>query len=206
MPAPISAKSERTRLRIRAAAAALFNERGVAAVNTHAIARAARLSPGNLYYHYPDKRAIVREIFSDIAIYKPERWEQPDGFGPFLEFYLGSVVEHRFFFRDFSGLLREDRVLAARWRRAWADVSQSMRATLRRWVAEGLMNPFRSAADEDAFLDNAWVLSHFAGVYAEAKRPAGDSDARLQPLIGFLRPYHTPKGLRELERFAARLS
>ena len=198
-----TAKSELTRRRIRGAAVSLFNERGVSAVTTHAVARAARLSPGNLYYHYRDKRAIVRDVFRDIAIYRRDAWRAVDGdFAAFLSFYFGSVIEHRFFFRDFSALLRDDRALASQWRRAWSEVLEDMRAMLRRWVAEGLILPFEGKAGEDAFLDNAWVLSHFSAVYAEARRGAApDAGREVSGLAAFLAPYHTAKGRRELERW-----
>jgi AcrR family transcriptional regulator len=48
---------------ITSAAAALFARQGFAETSTADIAKAAGISTGSLFYHYPDKAAIFRAIF-----------------------------------------------------------------------------------------------------------------------------------------------
>jgi TetR/AcrR family transcriptional regulator, transcriptional repressor of aconitase len=48
---------------ITSAAAALFARRGFAETSTADIAKAAGISTGSLFYHFPDKAAIFRAIF-----------------------------------------------------------------------------------------------------------------------------------------------
>lgn len=49
---------------ITRAAATLFAERGFAATTTAAIAKAAGVSTGSLFYYFADKRAVFRSIFA----------------------------------------------------------------------------------------------------------------------------------------------
>lgn len=53
--------------RIKEAAIALFNENDTLSINTNHIAKAAGMSPGNLYYHYANKEAIIREIYQEMS-------------------------------------------------------------------------------------------------------------------------------------------
>lgn len=205
--AGVSLRSDQTRERILSAALRLFNAEGTSRINTHDIARAAGISPGNLYYHYPDKQAIVRDIFDDIPIYRGSAWSphrRATDFKAFLDFYLGSIWKYRFFFRDFSLLLKSDPKLSKEWRSAWRRLQSMMRRTLRLWVKEGVIKPFADRPAEDEFIDTAWILSHFWPLYCEARfgpRLPRDPAGGFALLYSFLRPYHTSSGRRELDRY-----
>jgi len=54
-----------SRARILAAARALFAERGFFACKVADIARRAGMSPGNVYWHFDSKEAILRAILAD---------------------------------------------------------------------------------------------------------------------------------------------
>jgi len=211
--AAMAAKSQWTRERILEAARRAFNRAGWVRTDTHDVAREARMSPGNLYYHYPDKKAIVRDLFERIEIYDEQAWRNwaasgAEAFPAFLDFFFGSALRHRFFFLDFSALMREDPTLARRWRVRHERLSAALAAAARAWVDAGLMRPFGSEEDAQAFVDNAWILCHYAAAYVQAKAmlPAEQAHADgLRLVISFLRPYHTPAGHRHLDRCAARL-
>lgn len=53
--------------RIKAAAIDLFNENETLSITTNHIAKAAGISPGNLYYHYRNKEEIIREIYAQMS-------------------------------------------------------------------------------------------------------------------------------------------
>ena len=55
-----------SRERVFAAAAAEFAARGYAGANVDRIARAARLNKAMIYYHFPSKAALYREILRDM--------------------------------------------------------------------------------------------------------------------------------------------
>ena len=55
-----------SRERVFTAAAAEFAARGYAGANMDRIARAARLNKAMIYYHFPSKAALYREILGDM--------------------------------------------------------------------------------------------------------------------------------------------
>ena len=63
----------KTRDRILEAALELFNENGVSEVTTHHVAIKCGISPGNLYYHYRNKEAIIRALFDQALIFVAEQ-------------------------------------------------------------------------------------------------------------------------------------
>jgi AcrR family transcriptional regulator len=67
MDLPVENKAQQTRRRILDAAAVLFRDQGYAAVSLRAIAQAARLQGGSVYYHFDSKDEIVVEVL-DIGI------------------------------------------------------------------------------------------------------------------------------------------
>ena len=102
----------KTRDRIIEASLALFNAQGERNVTTNHIAAHLGISPGNLYYHFPNKQAIVAELFMRYE-------ERVDGFlqlplqrpvevrdkAVYLEALLGAMWDYRFLHRDLEHLL-----------------------------------------------------------------------------------------------------
>jgi AcrR family transcriptional regulator len=67
VPVPSKAEqSEATRRALVAAARGLFAEGGFAGTPTEAIVRAARVTRGALYHHFPDKVALFQAVYEDI--------------------------------------------------------------------------------------------------------------------------------------------
>lgn len=209
-PLPHSSLTRETRSRIRKAALELFNGDGTATVTTHDIAEAAEMSPGNFYYHYKNKEAVIRDIFYEMEIYSIERWLERGpqsgrgNFVDFIQFFFGNLFKYRFFFREFSALLNADPVLKKMWR----DYNDDLRTTLERaahlWMEAGILRKFSSPAKLVAFVDNAWVLSHFSVSYLESRKSLSDKRAHEESLrlfVRYLYPYHTEKGQRALDLY-----
>jgi AcrR family transcriptional regulator len=161
--APVS-----TRDRILDAALALFNEAGTAAASTNHVAAAAAISPGNLYYHFRNKEAIIRDLFErlfarwDAAFALPD--DRPLATADLLRLVRANFAvmwDYRFAYRELIPLIRRDELLRDRWlavrRRGYA----GFRALVAVFVAAGVL---RAPADPDAverLADLCWLISEF---------------------------------------------
>jgi AcrR family transcriptional regulator len=63
----LTRKGRATRDRIVAAAAELMFERGVAAVSTEDVQRAANVSPSQLYHYFGDRRSLIRAVIAHLT-------------------------------------------------------------------------------------------------------------------------------------------
>lgn len=205
-----SSQSLETQERILKAALKLFNEKGSDSVTTHDIAEEAGISPGNLYYHFKNKAAIIRSLFFKIEVFSVNKWHEKSPahreirFSDFMQFYFGGLSTYKFFFKEFSALLEKDPILAREWKSAYERLFSVMQETLKGWIAQGLIKPFRRQEDADAFLETIWILAafsegHLATRLGSSKKTAGARST--QCLVKFLYPYHTEKGQRVLDLY-----
>jgi AcrR family transcriptional regulator len=104
-------------------AISLFNEQTVAAVSTNHIARDLGISPGNLYYHFRDKEAIILAIHDRMVGEWDTVWQLPRGRQP-TPSDLATILEtsfhlhwrFRFFGRELLALMTRDPELRERYR------------------------------------------------------------------------------------------
>ena len=102
----------------------LFNQQGERSISTNHIAAHMEISPGNLYYHFPNKQAIIAVLFSEYESLVDSFLRPPQGRAATVEdkrFYLQELLaamwRYRFLHRDLEHLLDSDPELAARYRR-----------------------------------------------------------------------------------------
>jgi AcrR family transcriptional regulator len=114
----------KTRERIVQTSLELFNQLGERSVSTNHIAAHMEISPGNLYYHFPNKQAIIAELFSEYEALVNTFLRPPKGRLASVEdkrHYLLEILDgmwrYRFLHRDLEHLLDSDPELAARYRR-----------------------------------------------------------------------------------------
>lgn len=95
----------------------LFNKYGTQEISTKRIAKQMGISPGNLYYHFKNKKQIIRALLMDVQ-------EPPDAFGieqlsplQYVLNHMNKVVlvweQYPFFKREINMLLKQDQVLKA---------------------------------------------------------------------------------------------
>jgi AcrR family transcriptional regulator len=114
----------KTRERIVQTSLELFNLQGERSVSTNHIAAHMEISPGNLYYHFPNKQAIIAELFTEYENLVNTFLRPPIGRLPAVEdkrYYLLEILDgmwrYRFLHRDLEHLLDADPELADRYRR-----------------------------------------------------------------------------------------
>jgi len=184
----------------------LFNNSGASSVTTHQIAEQTGISSGNLYYHFKNKEEIIRAIFWRMELFSETTWagrgplNPKEGLVGFMRFFFGELQKYRFFFREFAILLRSDALLAKLWQLRYEQLFGAMRQAANLWVKSGILRPFRSPADVDAFIENFWILANFTGVHLE-NRSSKAKDSSTNLLIYFLYPYHTEKGRKVLDLY-----
>lgn len=152
-----------TRHRILAISLELFNRDGERNTTTNHIADALAISPGNLYYHFRNKRDIIYQLFNQYRQHveaflvvpddRPLTWEDKM---TYLEAILQSIWEYRFLHRDLPHLMQQDTRLQADYR---AFVSAALERGLA--VYQGLRAAGLLEADDAALralMVNTWVL------------------------------------------------
>ena len=100
---PQQARSRRSRERIVKAAESLFESKGYETTTSSSIARRAGVSVGTFYLYFPDKHAVLMEIFHQtveqifaraVEGLKPEHWTKTD-VRRGIEALIASVLDSR---------------------------------------------------------------------------------------------------------------
>jgi AcrR family transcriptional regulator len=135
----------RTRERIVETALRLFNQFGAPNVTTTNIADELDISPGNLYYHFGNKDEIVNTI---LAAFKRDiegtlgapgiddaQVLTVEDIWLFLHLLFEIIWKYRFFYRDLSDLVSENRTLEMHFKQIVAHKIATARS-----LCEGLVN------------------------------------------------------------------
>jgi AcrR family transcriptional regulator len=156
-----------TRDRILNQALTLFNDMGVESTSTNHIAAALEMSPGNLYYHFRNKEAIIRELFGRLY----DRWDHaftlPEHPSPSLDDLQRLVHanfeimwEFRFVYRELATLLRKDAELQAGYLQVRARGYTGFQELVTHFAAAGVLRPIDTETCH-ALADFCWLISEF---------------------------------------------
>ena len=134
MPPP--KKPRRTAERILEVTLDLFNRFGEPNVSTTLISAELRISPGNLYYHYPAKDELINALCDRYERALGELLPAADGVAHvedawlFLHMLFELVWQHRFLYRDLNDLLSKNRRLETHMQSALKDTLRAMRQVI----------------------------------------------------------------------------
>ncbi len=126
----------RTAERILEVTLELFNRFGEPNVSTTLISAELRISPGNLYYHYPAKDELINALFRR---YESALGELLAAAGSVRNvedawFFLHSLFEliwqYRFLYRDLNDLLSKNRLLETHFQSVLADKTRAVQSLL----------------------------------------------------------------------------
>ena len=138
-------RPRRTRERILETSLALFNRRGAPHVTTADIAGEMNISPGNLYYHFPNKDAIVGELFRAFESRLQPLLADPGGrqidvedFWLWLHLLFELMGQYRFLYRDLDELAARDPVVGMRFGRMLRQGGATVVELCRGMVAAGI--------------------------------------------------------------------
>jgi AcrR family transcriptional regulator len=123
----------KTRDRILEVSLLLFNEEGESGLSSVDIANALEISPGNLYYHFKGKDAIIRALYQRFeeemrVILRGSKGGLASVEDNWVYIYilLEEIYDFRFFYRDLAGLLSRYPDLAVRFRSLVAGKRQTI--------------------------------------------------------------------------------
>lgn len=153
-----------TRERILQASLELFNTQGERSVTTNHIAAHLGISPGNLYYHFRNKQAIVAELFTAYEQWVGSFLHLPAGRAltledkaAYLQALLDAMWRYRFLHRDLEHLLDNDTQLAERYRVFAAQTLEHARYIYQGFVDAGVL--CMTPRQVEALTLNAWILA-----------------------------------------------
>lgn len=158
-----------TRDRILTTSLALFNRQGERTVTTNHIAAELSISPGNLYYHFRNKNAIIEELYSAHRASVLRLMTLPPG-GSFtladkarlLSVLTESMWEYRFFYRDTEHILAESPTLARLHKATFHVVFEQSRKLHQALAEAGLITATHEVQRDLSY--NAWlVLTNWIG-------------------------------------------
>lgn len=157
------APKNKTRDRIIEASLALFNAQGERSVTTNHLAAHLGMSPGNLYYHFRNKQAIIAELFAQYADRVNTFLRPPQGRGLtvddktfYLEALLASMWHYRFLHRDLEHLLETDADLAIAYREFASNCLLRAQSIYQGFVDAGILA--MNAAQIEALTLNSWII------------------------------------------------
>ena len=207
----MSVRTPRTRDRILEHSLCLFNALGEPNVTSSALAEDLAISPGNLYYHFRSKQAIVNTLF--------DRFEREmlgliqQAVAPFedldhLERRLQATFEvmwrHRFLYRDLNELLSRNRRLETRFKQLLDQQGAALRAWCESLALSGVLRLSPQALiDLGAnllLISCHWLSFEYtrhARRFTEPGFEAEAADRALRQAMALLHPYRAdaPAGL-----------
>ena len=166
----------RTRERIVETSLRLFNQFGEPNVTTTVISDEMNISPGNLYYHFPNKDAIIEEIFRAFEREIEDTLAAPEKRAPdvedtwlFLHVLFELIWKYRFLYRDLNDLLSRNRTVEIHFRRI---LEHAVRTAVR--LCQGMVAVAQMRADDheiEALATNMVVVSTYWLSYDYVREP-----------------------------------
>jgi AcrR family transcriptional regulator len=154
-------KPRRTAERILEVTLELFNRFGEPNVSTTAISAELRISPGNLYYHYPAKDELINSLVDRYEralaelLGAAEQVRNVEDAWLFVHMLFELIWNYRFLYRDLNDLLSKNRRLETHFQTVLRDKVRAVQALL-----DGLARGQAIAGPppESATVSNAMVV------------------------------------------------
>jgi AcrR family transcriptional regulator len=153
----------KTRERIIQGSLELFNAQGERSVTTNHIAAHLGISPGNLYYYFRNKQAIIAELFGQYEQRIDQFLRAPAGRALtvedktfYLEALLAAMWHYRFLHRDLEHLLESDAALAQGYRVFARRCMGNAQALYQGFVEAGIL--LMNNDQVEALTLNSWII------------------------------------------------
>ncbi|WP_144728757.1 TetR/AcrR family transcriptional regulator [Extensimonas perlucida] len=194
----------RTAQRILETALELFNRFGEPHVSTTLLAAELRISPGNLYYHYAGKDALVNALFDRHAhalsglLDASSSVRQIEDAWFFMHTLFEQMWQFRFLYRDLNELLSRNRHLETHFQPLLVRKVAALRTLLGNLGDSGALQQALAQAELQATATNMavvlcyWLSFEYVRDPRHALEPTGAQSALLrgaQQVLHLLTPY-----------------
>ncbi len=190
--------SQKTKLTILQKAIELFNQNGTGSVTMNALADFVGMSAGNLQYHYKNKEEMIRAIL-EVMFARFDEIHQPratpytiETLRTTLRLHFNLVWEYRFFYRELAVLLRNDTLLASRFRSIQTHRIEQQEALLKKLMGmDGTHRTLNPSELRNVILIG-WVLGNTWLAYSESTGQTIDDNALEQAveiMVQHYKPY-----------------
>ena len=129
-------KPRRTAERILEVTLELFNRFGEPNVSTTVISAELKISPGNLYYHYPAKDELINALFGryekglDELLHAADSVRNVEDAWLFFHMLFEMIWQYRFLYRDLNDLLSKNRKLETHFQFVLKNKGRAVQAVL----------------------------------------------------------------------------
>ena len=205
----------RTAERILEVTLELFNRFGEPNVSTTLISAEMGISPGNLYYHYPAKDALINALFDRYELALNELLNASDGVRNvedawfFMHTLFELIWQYRFLYRDLNDLLSKNRRLETHFQWVLKNKAQAIKTMLGGMGRAGAMTmdarEMQDTATSMVVLLTYWLSFEYVANPRHALEPAHAQSALLrgaQHVLGLLIPYLAQKERTHLQCLA----
>lgn len=181
----------------------LFNQSGVSDVTTNHIASHLEISPGNLYYYFANKEAIIRAIFAQIRTQVETLWAEPDKpvlilLTDYVNVVFNIIFGYRFFFSELTLILRRDMTLRADYVQLQSRFKEELAQLFLKLNDAGVLIGLEEPGKRMVLADSVWIVTIYWHCYLETapdKNQTGPSRELLNHIVFLLTPYIEPRFL-----------
>ena len=191
-----------TKQRILETTLALFNQLGTPNASTNHIALELEISPGNLYYHYPNKEQLIEQLFSNYEqALQPliqQTFTEPlsiEDIWFFLHLNFELALEYRFIYQDSDYITSKCPALATKFQQLLTALYRTLVRLLTALSASGTLLVTASDVIEDISLNmllicTQWIhfKKHLAGI-SEANIAGDHFNQGIYQVLSLLLPY-----------------
>ena len=191
-----------TKQRILDTTLALFNQLGTPNASTNHIALELEISPGNLYYHFPNKEQLIEQLFNNYEeALQPliqQTFTEPLGIEDiwfFLHLNFELALEYRFIYQDSDYITLKCPSLTAQFQRLLTALYRTLVRLLTALSASGTLLATSNKVIEDISLNmllicTQWIhfKKHLAGI-SEANIASDHFNQGIYQVLSLLLPY-----------------
>ena len=191
-----------TKQRILNTTLALFNQLGTPNASTNHIALELEISPGNLYYHYPNKEQLIEKLFNNYKQALQPLIQQTftesltiEDIWFFLHLNFELALESRFFYQDSDYITAKCPALTAKFQQLLRALYQTLTRLLTALSETGTLRVSSSHVIEDISLNmllicTQWIhfKKHLAGI-SEANIAGDHFNQGIYQVLSLLLPY-----------------